>query len=76
MKKNEALIGCTERVMIDLHSEDGVSIGRTYRDAPEVDNFVRIDGSLPIGEFIDVIITEASEYDIKGEVLAFESETV
>ena len=60
-----------ERVIIDLHSEEGMSIGRTYRDAPQVDNSVRINGTLPIGEFVDVKITEASEYDIKGEALNY-----
>lgn len=76
LRKNEALIGSRERVLIDFYSEDGMSIGRTYRDAPEVDNFVRIDGKLPIGEFVDIKITETYEYDIKGETLTDEPETV
>ena len=42
----------------------------------EVDNFIRIDEKLPIGEFIDVKITEAFEYDLKGETLIHEPETV
>jgi len=69
LKKNEMLVGKTEKVLIDRVSDDGISFGRTYRDAPEVDNFVRIDGKLPIGEFIDVKITDAFEYDLKGEVV-------
>ncbi len=76
LKKNQALIGQTEKVLIDLHSEEGISIGRTYRDAPQVDNSVQINGKLPIGEFVDVIITHASEYDIKGEALIHEQKTV
>jgi ribosomal protein S12 methylthiotransferase len=76
LRKNEALIGSRERVLIDFHSEDDTSIGRTYRDAPEIDNSVRIGGKLPIGEFVDVEITEAFEYDMKGEPLSHESETV
>ena len=76
LRKNDALIGSRERVLIDFHSEDGTSIGRTYRDAPEVDNSVRIDGRLPIGDFVDVKITQASEYDMKGEILTYEPETV
>ena len=69
LKKNQSLVGRTEKVLIDLHSEDGTSIGRSYRDAPQVDNFIRIDEILPVGEFIDVKITEAFEYDVKGETL-------
>ena len=76
LKKNQALIGRTEKVLIDLHSEQGISIGRTYRDAPQVDNSVRINGALPIGEFIDVKITHASEYDLQGEALTYEQETI
>ena len=76
LRKNKALIGSREKVLIDFHGEDDTSIGRTYRDAPEGDNFVKVDGKLPIGEFVEVKITQASEYDIKGEVLTYESETV
>ena len=72
LNKNQALVGKNERVLIDRHSENGTSIGRSYRDAPEVDNFIRIDGELPIGEFIDVKITDASEYELIGEQLKIE----
>ena len=76
LKKNQALVGKNERVIIDRISEDDISIGRSYRDAPEVDNFIRIDEKLPIGDFVDVKITEAYEYDMKGESLIHEPETV
>ena len=76
LRKNEALIGSREKVLIDFHSEDDTSIGRTYRDAPEVDNSVRIVGKLPIGNFVNVKITQASEYEMKGETLTYEPETV
>jgi ribosomal protein S12 methylthiotransferase len=76
LRKNKELIGRKERVLIDFHGEDDTSIGRTYRDAPEVDNFVQVAGKLPIGELVDIKITEASEYGIKGETLTYEQETV
>jgi len=76
LKKNQELIGKTERVLIDRLSEDGTSIGRSYRDAPEVDNFVRIDEKLNIGEFYDVEITTASEYELIGEQLKIEQDTL
>ena len=69
LQKNKNLIGNKEKVLIDLHTDDNMSIGRTYRDAPEVDNSVRVEGKLPIGEFVDVQITEASEYDVGGKIL-------
>ena len=70
------LLGQTEKILIDRHSENGSSIGRTYRDAPEVDNFVRIEAKLPIGKFVNVKITEAFEYDLKGEIFVRETETI
>ena len=71
LQKNKQLIGNKERVLIDLHTDENISIGRTYRDAPEVDNSVRVEGKLPIGEFVDVEITGASEYDVTGKVLNY-----
>ena len=59
-----------------MHAEDGTSVGRSYRDAPEVDNFIRIDEKLPIGEFVDVKIIEAFEYDVIGKSITYEPETV
>ena len=58
-----------EKVLIDRHSEDGTSIGRSYRDAQEVDNFIRIDEKLKIGEIYDVEITDAFEYDLVAKRL-------
>ena len=72
LKKNQALVGKNERVLIDSHSENGTSIGRSYRDAPEVDNFIRINEKLNIGEFYDIEITAASEYELIGEQLKIE----
>ena len=68
-KKNQTLIGNIEKVLIDRHSEDGTSIGRSYRDAPEVDNFIRVGEKLTIGEFYDVEITGAFEYDLSAKRL-------
>ena len=76
LKKNKSRIGMEELVVIDMHSDDGTSIGRSYRDAPEVDNFIRIDEKLPIGEFFNIKITEAFDYDVQGVRLIHEPETI
>jgi ribosomal protein S12 methylthiotransferase len=77
-KKNEALIGTIQRVMIDGVDEDsGKLAGRTQAHAPEVDGGVILempkgesDEFLPMpGEFIDVRITGALDYDLIGEKL-------
>ncbi|MDO5702788.1 MAG: 30S ribosomal protein S12 methylthiotransferase RimO [Lachnospiraceae bacterium] len=49
--------------------EDGVYVGRSYRDAPSVDGFVffKSHRDLMSGDFVSVRITAASEYDLHGE---------
>ncbi|HXG53585.1 MAG TPA: 30S ribosomal protein S12 methylthiotransferase RimO [candidate division Zixibacteria bacterium] len=74
-KKNEALIGTIQRVMIDgIDSESGEITGRTQAHAPEVDGVVLLrafEASKPPrpGEIADVRITGASEYDLMGETI-------
>ncbi|MDP6569829.1 MAG: 30S ribosomal protein S12 methylthiotransferase RimO [Candidatus Marinimicrobia bacterium] len=65
-QKNQKLVGKREKVIIDLNGEDRRSVARSYRDAPEVDNFVRIEEELPVGEFFEVEITDASEYELSA----------
>ena len=67
-RKNKELIGTTQRVLIDISKSDELSIGRTYRDSPEIDNYVKINQSIAPGTFCDVKITDAMEYDLVGEV--------
>jgi ribosomal protein S12 methylthiotransferase len=43
---------------------DNVSIGRSYRDAPEIDGLVLIPGELPLGEIVPVRIDGAMTYDL------------
>jgi ribosomal protein S12 methylthiotransferase len=68
--KNEALIGSIQRVMIDGIDETGQLIGRTQGHAPEVDGAVYLQNLalLKSGDFADVKITEALEYDLIGEI--------
>lgn len=49
--------------------EEGVYVGRTYKDAPSVDGFVFVksDRNLMSGDRIEVLITEARGYDLCGE---------
>lgn len=75
-KKNEALIGSIQRVMIDgTDAESGKIVGRTQAHAPEVDGIVHVGGAklnenlLQFGEMIDVRIADALDYDLIGETL-------
>lgn len=71
-EKTSAQIGRALEVMVDgALPEDGVYITRTYMDAPEVDGyvFVATDWNLMSGDFLNVKITGADEYDLIGEVI-------
>jgi ribosomal protein S12 methylthiotransferase len=71
-KKNEALIGTIQRVMMEVDRESEKLAGRTQAHAPEVDGFVYIeDSGVPTkpGDIVDVKITGALEYDLMGEIL-------
>jgi ribosomal protein S12 methylthiotransferase len=63
--KNQALVGKTLDVLVEGQS-DGLTVGRTYRDAPEIDGLVVIEGDVPVGEFVPVRVTGAIEYDLTG----------
>lgn len=69
LEKNQALLGRTEKIIIDAQTADGNSVGRTYRDSPEVDNIVTVEGLHPAGEFLEVKFIDASEYELVGEAL-------
>jgi ribosomal protein S12 methylthiotransferase len=73
LEKNQALVGQTLDVLIEGHgevedSQEGIAIGRSYRDAPEIDGLVFVEGQPPVGEIVPVRITGAMPYDLSGEV--------
>lgn len=74
LKKNQALVGKTVDILVEGHgrgedavgneSGDVISLGRSYRDAPEIDGYVLVEGELPVGEIVPVHITGATIYDL------------
>jgi ribosomal protein S12 methylthiotransferase len=68
--KNQEKVGNTYKVIIDK-KESGRYIGRTEFDSVEVDNEVIINSKnpLPIGNFVNVRIIKAFDYDLEGEVV-------
>ena len=69
-KKNIDRIGSVEKILIDIVDDnEGWSLGRSYRDAPEIDNYVKINEKLETGKIYNVKIEEAYEYDVLGSVL-------
>lgn len=70
-EKNKTFVGSTLEVMIDEKVEDGLYEGRSYRDMMEIDGlvFVKTQEDLKKGQFVNVNITEALEYDLTGELI-------
>jgi ribosomal protein S12 methylthiotransferase len=71
LAKNQAQIGKSLAVLIEGKGEvDGsgeiISLGRSYRDAPEIDGLVIVEGDLMEGEITPVRITGAMVYDLSG----------
>ena len=69
---NEQMVGRELEVLIEGYLyEDDVYIGRSYREAPNVDGyiFVSAEEELISGDMVQVRITEANEYDLIGEVI-------
>ena len=69
--KNEELKGRELSVMIEGRVDgENAYVGRTYRDAPEIDGyiFINTDEQLMTGDFVKVRVTGAYEYDLLGEV--------
>jgi ribosomal protein S12 methylthiotransferase len=71
LEKNMEKVGQTLKVLIDK-KEAGRYIGRTEFDSVEVDNEVIVHSAkkLIIGDFVQVKITKAYDYDLEGEVVA------
>ena len=69
LARNQTQVGRTLDVLIEGFDK-GYSVGRSYRDAPEVDGLVLIPGRqpLPVGEIAPVRVNSALEYDLVGDV--------
>jgi ribosomal protein S12 methylthiotransferase len=69
-RKNEEKVGKTFKVIVDK-KEAGKYLGRTEFDSVEVDNEVIINSEKKLnpGDFVNVRITRAFDYDLEGEVV-------
>jgi ribosomal protein S12 methylthiotransferase len=74
LARNQALVGQTLDALVEGYAEatdeddaptgDMISLARSYRDAPEIDGYVLIEGQLPVGELVPVRVTGAMVYDL------------
>lgn len=65
-EKHQQFVGRTLDVLTEGHG-DGLSLGRSYRDAPEIDGMVLVSGELEIGTIVPVRIDGALPYDLTGQ---------
>jgi ribosomal protein S12 methylthiotransferase len=77
LEKNQAFVGKTLDVLVEgygqVQAENGaqtsgeqISLGRTYRDAPEIDGMVIVEGQAPVGKIVPVRVSGAMAYDLSG----------
>ena len=64
-EKNQSMIGKTLKVLVDDVGEKH-SVGRTEYDSPEIDNIVNINQALKIGQFYNIKIESANEFELIG----------
>lgn len=68
LSRNQMQTGRTLDVLIEGTGQ-GVSVGRSYRDAPEIDGYVFVNGDLAVGQMMPVRILQALDYDLQGEIV-------
>jgi ribosomal protein S12 methylthiotransferase len=72
IEKSQAMVGKELEVLIEGYiPDDDTYVGRSYKDAPNVDGlvFVSCDYELISGTIVRVKITDATEYDLLGEII-------
>jgi ribosomal protein S12 methylthiotransferase len=67
LQVNQSYVGKTLDVLIEGF-DNGISIGRSYRDAPEIDGMVFVEGRADVGAIVPVRISGAMAYDLTGSL--------
>ena len=65
LEVNQSWVGKPLRVLVE-DKQEGWWIGRSHRDAPEIDGMVFFQGEAALGQIVDVEITKAEAYDLYG----------
>lgn len=67
LARNQTFVGKTLDVLVEGYDPNQrVAIGRSYRDAPEIDGLVLIEGEAPVGQIVPVQMTGAMAHDLVG----------
>ena len=68
-ERNQRRVGSITECLVE-RVEEGIAYGRSYAEAPEVDGCIKVryhSPSIRPGEFINIKITSADDYDLRGE---------
>ena len=65
---NQSFVGQTLDVLVEGYDK-GLTIGRSYRDAPEIDGLVLAEGRADTGQIVQVKISGAMAYDLSGALI-------
>jgi ribosomal protein S12 methylthiotransferase len=65
LEKNRAWVGQRMEILVEGRQK-GLTVGRSFRDAPEVDGVVLLEGDAPLGAMVRARITGALPYDLTG----------
>lgn len=67
LSRNQSYIGKVLDVLVEGQN-NFVSVGRSQRDAPEIDGYVVINDNAPVGEIVPVMISGAMPHDLSGTI--------
>ena len=65
---NQSFVGQTLDVLVEGY-DNGLTVGRSYRDAPEIDGLVLAEGQAEIGQIVQIKISGAMAYDLSGTLI-------
>ncbi|GAP07280.1 MAG TPA: 30S ribosomal protein S12 methylthiotransferase RimO [Anaerolinea thermolimosa] len=68
LERNQSYVGKVQQVIVE-GANQGITVGRAYHDAPEIDGMVFIEGQAPVGEIVSVRITGAMVHDLTGVIV-------
>ena len=68
LNRNQSYIGKVLEVLVEGEN-NSVSVGRSYRDAPEIDGYVVINSKAPVGQIVPVLIGGAMPHDLNGTLV-------
>lgn len=70
LQLNQTWIGKEIQVLIEgVDENENISVGRSFRDAPEIDGLVFVNGLHIVGDIVKVQVTDALEYDLIADSL-------